>query len=88
MVVGVAGETGRLGLIDDAKRMEALALVRTGRMYDLGRVLHCFPRTVEVPPLRHHIEDMRELVPFMISKLTKGGSLSCSAAADIAPTNR
>ncbi len=46
---------------------------------DLDRVLRCFPRTVEVPPLRHHIEDMRELVPYMISKLTKGGSLSCSA---------
>ena len=41
---------------------------------DLDRVLRCFPRTVEVPQLRHHIEDMRELMPFMISKLTKGGS--------------
>ena len=39
MVVGVAGEIGRLALVDDAKRLEALSLVRAGRMYDLGRVL-------------------------------------------------
>jgi kynurenine formamidase len=30
---------GRLALIDDAKRAAALALVRQGRMYDLGHVL-------------------------------------------------
>lgn len=48
---------------------------------DLDRVLRCFPRTVEVPPLRYHVEDVRELVPFMISRLTKGGPLSCSAEA-------
>jgi sigma-54 dependent transcriptional regulator, acetoin dehydrogenase operon transcriptional activator AcoR len=36
---------------------------------------------VQIPPLRHHTEDLRELVPFMISRLTKGGSLSCSPEA-------
>jgi len=40
MVVGIAGdEIGMLGLVDERKRREALALVRTGRMYDLGRIL-------------------------------------------------
>ena len=48
---------------------------------DLARLLRCFPRSLVIPPLRHHIEDLRELVPFMISRLTKGGSLSCSAEA-------
>ncbi|MGH3801731.1 MAG: sigma-54-dependent Fis family transcriptional regulator, partial [Pseudonocardiaceae bacterium] len=48
---------------------------------DLDRLLQCFPRTVTIPPLRHHIEDLRELLPFMISRLTKGGSLTCSAEA-------
>ncbi|MGH3935741.1 MAG: sigma-54-dependent Fis family transcriptional regulator [Pseudonocardiaceae bacterium] len=48
---------------------------------DLARLLSCFPRSLQIPPLRHHIEDLRELVPFMISRLTKGGSLSCSAEA-------
>jgi sigma-54 dependent transcriptional regulator, acetoin dehydrogenase operon transcriptional activator AcoR len=48
---------------------------------DLARLLRCFPRSLQIPPLRYHIEDLRELVPFMISRLTKGGSLSCSAEA-------
>ncbi len=48
---------------------------------DLARLLRCFPRSLLIPPLRHHIEDMHELVPFMISRLTKGGSLSCSSEA-------
>ncbi len=48
---------------------------------DLARLLRCFPRSLQIPPLRHHIEDLRELVPFMISRLTKGGALSCSAEA-------
>ena len=39
MVVGVGNPIGALALVDDAKRREALALVRTGRVYDLGRVL-------------------------------------------------
>jgi transcriptional regulator of acetoin/glycerol metabolism len=48
---------------------------------DLARLLRCFPRSLQIPPLRHHIEDLRDLVPFMISRLTRGGSLSCSAEA-------
>ncbi len=48
---------------------------------DLARLLRCFPRSLLIPPLRHHIEDLHELVPFMISRLTKGGSLSCSSEA-------
>lgn len=45
---------------------------------DLAALLALFPRTVTVPPLRHHIEDLRELVPFFLSKLGHGGELSCS----------
>jgi kynurenine formamidase len=40
MVVGVSGsDIGMLAHVDEAKRREALALVREGRMFDLGRVL-------------------------------------------------
>jgi kynurenine formamidase len=39
VVVGVADEIGMLAHVDEAKRREALALVREGRLYDLGRVL-------------------------------------------------
>jgi kynurenine formamidase len=36
---GAEDQLGMLNLVDDAKRREALALVREGRLYDLGRVL-------------------------------------------------
>lgn len=32
-------ETGKLALVDAAKRLQALSLVREGRLYDLGHVL-------------------------------------------------
>ncbi len=36
---GEADELGMLNHVDDAKRLEALSLVRSGRLYDLGHVL-------------------------------------------------
>jgi sigma-54 dependent transcriptional regulator, acetoin dehydrogenase operon transcriptional activator AcoR len=45
---------------------------------DLTDLLRSFPGTVEVPPLRHHIEDLRELVPFFLGTL---GRLTCSPEA-------
>lgn len=42
-----------------------------------------FPRMVEVPPLRHHIDDLSELVPYLLGQLTRepGEQLRCSQAA-------
>lgn len=48
---------------------------------DLTELLALFPRTVHVPPLRHHIEDLRQLVPFLLNKLCHDGQLSCSPKA-------
>jgi kynurenine formamidase len=39
MTAAAVNELGKLALIDDAKRVAALALVKHGRMYDLGHVL-------------------------------------------------
>ena len=39
MVVGVSSDVGMLVHVDEAKRREALGLVREGRLFDLGRVL-------------------------------------------------
>jgi kynurenine formamidase len=47
---GPEDQAGMLNLITDAKRREALALVREGRMFDLGRVLD---EHVPVFPGRH-----------------------------------
>ena len=39
MVVGVTHPHGALRHVDAAKRLQALELVREGRLYDLGRVV-------------------------------------------------
>jgi transcriptional regulator with AAA-type ATPase domain len=48
---------------------------------DLAELLRLFPRTGELPPLRHHIEDLRDLVPFFLTRLSHDPSLACSPAA-------
>ncbi len=41
----------------------------------------CFPSTVEVPPLRMHLEDLQELVSFFLARLGRGRQLTCSPEA-------
>jgi transcriptional regulator of acetoin/glycerol metabolism len=53
---------------------------RAERDADVAALLSLFPRTIEVPPLRHHVEDVAELVPHLLARLTRGGSLGCSPA--------
>jgi transcriptional regulator with AAA-type ATPase domain len=48
---------------------------------DVATVLRFFPSTVELPPLRHHIEDLHELVPFFLAKLGQQARLRCSPEA-------
>lgn len=48
---------------------------------DLARLLRFFPSTVELPPLRHHIDDLHEFVPFLLGKLNPPGRLVCSSEA-------
>ncbi|WP_245959874.1 sigma-54-dependent Fis family transcriptional regulator [Prauserella flavalba] len=48
---------------------------------ELAGLLRLFPRTVTVPPLRRHVEDLSELVPLLLSRLSHGGHLTCSPAA-------
>ena len=43
-----------------------------------GSLLRLFPTTVEVPPLRHHIEDVQQLAPFFVGRLGYQGQLTCS----------
>jgi sigma-54 dependent transcriptional regulator, acetoin dehydrogenase operon transcriptional activator AcoR len=50
----------------------------TGELADL---LRFFPSTVDLPPLRHHVEDVQALVPFFLSRLVPDGRLVCSAEA-------
>ncbi|MGO9222005.1 MAG: sigma-54-dependent Fis family transcriptional regulator [Streptosporangiaceae bacterium] len=59
----------------------AVTLDRTRTHGDLTKLLRFFPSTVELPPLRHHIEDLHVLVPFFVAKLGQHGRLTCSAEA-------
>jgi len=59
----------------------AVTLNRKQAKVDLTRLLRFFPGTVELPPLRHHIEDLHELVPFFLARLSQQGRLTCSAEA-------
>jgi transcriptional regulator of acetoin/glycerol metabolism len=45
------------------------------------QLLQLFPSTLDVPPLRMHLEDVRQLVPLFLSRLTHGGHLVCSPPA-------
>jgi transcriptional regulator of acetoin/glycerol metabolism len=81
----VRGLTGALQEAHAAGRGEALrvavTLDRAAVRTDLTSLLRLFPGTVEVPPLRHHSEDLRELIPFFLGKLSQQGRVTCSPAA-------
>jgi transcriptional regulator of acetoin/glycerol metabolism len=48
---------------------------------ELAELLRFCSSTVEVPPLRHHISDLHDLVPFFLTKLDQEGRLICSPEA-------
>jgi transcriptional regulator of acetoin/glycerol metabolism len=68
-----------------AKRHEelrvAVTLNRKQARADVTELLRFFQGTVELPPLRHHSEDLHELVPFFLAKLSQQGRLTCSPEA-------
>ncbi len=67
-----------------ARRQDAWIAVTAGPGVprpELAQLLRMFPTTVAVPPLRHHIEDIEQLVPFFLLRLGYGGQLSCSPEA-------
>jgi transcriptional regulator of acetoin/glycerol metabolism len=46
-----------------------------------AQLLPHFSHTVEVPPLRHHLEDMYKLVPHLLGRLNRGNNLTISPNA-------
>ncbi len=59
----------------------AVTLDRDAARADLSCLLRLFPDSVDVPPLRHHSEDLRDLVPFFLGKLSQQGRVTCSSSA-------
>jgi Transcriptional activator of acetoin/glycerol metabolism len=68
----------------DVGRLRVIVTVTCGRARSHSRLsplLTALPHTVEVPPLRHHVEDVAELVPHLVARLAHGTSLTFSADA-------
>ena len=83
-----AGIRGLSSALQDAQHSSrerplwaALTLDATTHSSDLLHLLQLFPRTVEVPPLRLHLEDLPLLVQLFLSRLGQGGHLVCSPEA-------
>ncbi|HEX7161663.1 MAG TPA: GAF domain-containing protein [Trebonia sp.] len=66
---------------DARDRWVTVTLDRSAARADLSGLLRLFPGSVAVPPLRHHSEDLRDLVPFFLGKLSQQGRVTCSPAA-------
>lgn len=66
----------------DGRPSVAMTMCGSPRNSDVdGQLLPLFPHTVEVPALRHRIEDINQLVPRLLGRLTRGGNLTCSPEA-------
>jgi sigma-54 dependent transcriptional regulator, acetoin dehydrogenase operon transcriptional activator AcoR len=79
------GADGMRALVDvlaevrEAAEPPWVAITLTSDTEELGELLAFFPRTVHIPPLRRHVEDLSELVPLLLSNLST--QLTCSPAA-------
>jgi sigma-54 dependent transcriptional regulator, acetoin dehydrogenase operon transcriptional activator AcoR len=78
---GQESEEGAQGKAGADELRVAITLNRKAAVADLTRLLRFFQGTVELPPLRHHIEDLHELVPFFLARLSQQGRLTCSPEA-------
>ena len=56
----------------------AVTLSKGPAVGDLAGLLKFFPGAVELPPLRHHVEDLHELVPFFLARLNPHDPPACS----------
>ncbi|HEY2172577.1 MAG TPA: GAF domain-containing protein [Mycobacteriales bacterium] len=70
------------GTADPAGRpWVAVTMTHSSGSSDLESLLRHFPSSVEVPPLRMHIDDLQQLVPFFLARLGHGGKVACSPEA-------
>ncbi|MFF4625448.1 sigma-54-dependent Fis family transcriptional regulator [Nonomuraea jabiensis] len=67
-------------IADDADRVWVVATTEAGAGLS-DDLLSRLPATLTVPPLRHRIEDVRELVPALLNSFTLGRFVSCGSAA-------
>ena len=76
---GLAADKLRELKAADASGLRArVAITMTSPDQAPNALVSSFARTIEVPPLRHHIEDLTDLVPYLISQLLGDDRLTAS----------
>jgi transcriptional regulator of acetoin/glycerol metabolism len=73
-----AGLQGARAAVRERPLWVAVTLGIGPKSGDLLRLLRLFPSTLDVPPLRLHVEDLPLLVPLFLSRLSQAGHLTCS----------
>lgn len=83
-LVALAELLGHYRESTDADRPWVVATVRPSvgePPPELADLLSCFPSTVVVPPLRHHVEDVAELAQHLLARITHSTALTISPEA-------
>jgi DNA-binding NtrC family response regulator len=84
--IGDTNQQALAALLEQARTAErapwiAMTMSQRHDAGDLADLLRFFPSTVELPPLRYHLEDVHALVPFFLGQLVPDGRLSCTPEA-------
>jgi sigma-54 dependent transcriptional regulator, acetoin dehydrogenase operon transcriptional activator AcoR len=66
---------------DDPIQRGRVAITVTSTDLASNALVLAFPRTIEVPPLRHHVDDLDDLVPHLLGQLIGDDRLTVSARA-------
>ena len=66
---------------DDPTQRGRVAITVTSTDLAPNALVLAFARTIEVPPLRHHVDDLDDLVPHLLSQLIGDDRLTVSARA-------
>ncbi len=78
----LADQLLELGVDDDSPADRArLAITLTSADLPANALVTAFPRTIEVPPLRHHIDDLPDLVRHLLGQFVGEDRLTVSARA-------
>jgi transcriptional regulator with AAA-type ATPase domain len=66
---------------DDPTQRGRIGITVTSTDLASNALVIAFARTIEVPPLRHHVDDLNDLVPHLLSQLIGGDRLTVSSRA-------
>jgi transcriptional regulator of acetoin/glycerol metabolism len=64
-----------------AQQRVRVAITMASAELTTNALVTAFARTIEVPPLRHHLEDLGDLVPYLLGQLTGDDRLSVAPQA-------